>query len=388
MRPISIYIHIPFCERHCAYCDFNVYTLKEPNDLPLRTVNAICSEVKRAALKLTSDVVVPTIFFGGGTPTYLSADELNQILQAVRDNFTVATDAEITSEANPGTSDADKFMHMHQQGFNRLSIGVQSFNNGLLKVLDRTHTASEANSALSAARGAGFKNISLDLMFRLPGQEMEQWEQSLQEAVQIRPQHISLYGLTLEPGTRFERLHAGGRLTLPDEETEAAMYERAIEMLQSAGYHHYEVSNFALPGFESRHNMVYWNNGEYLGFGPGAVSYIDGRRWKAERVPLRYVERAARAANMAVEDETLTPHSALAETMMVGIRKLDGLSLYDLTARYSLDVETYYRHELAQLQSGGLITLQHGILKLTRRGLLVADLVAGEFMGTPSQGAV
>ncbi len=388
MRPTSIYVHIPFCERHCAYCDFNVYTMKKWGDLPERTVDAICSEIRRAATTLQHDIVVPTIFFGGGTPTFLRADALAQIVQTVRDSFTVENEAEITAEANPATSDAAKFEQMRVDGFNRLSIGVQSFNDSLLRSLDRTHSSHEALAALRAARSVGFSNVSLDLMFRLPGQLMEDWLQSLETAVSLKPEHISLYGLTLEPGTRFERLYAGGRLQLPDEELEAAMYEGAIALLKQLGYHHYEVSNFARPGFESRHNRVYWDNGEYLGFGPGAVSYFAGRRWKVERVPLRYVEKAACGADMVVEDETLPSHQALAESLMVGIRQLDGLNLGRLSARYAINVENYYIDELKQLQQDGLITLNSGVVKLTHRGLLVADTVASAFIRLPSIGAV
>ncbi len=383
MRSVSIYIHIPFCERHCAYCDFNVYTLKEQSDLPSRTVEAICREISRESGQLNEKATVPTIFFGGGTPTYLGADALGQILRTLRQHFNVEDNAEITAEANPGTSDAAKFQQMREYGFNRLSVGVQAFHDMLLRQLDRTHTAKEAEYALNAARTAGFSNLSLDLMFRLPGQSMQDWQQSVDTAVSINPEHISLYGLTLEPGTRYERLHAGGRLQLPDEELETAMYEYAISTLKVSGYHHYEVSNFARPGWESRHNMTYWDNNEYLGFGPGAVSYLGGRRWKAERVPLKYIEKSSADVNLAVEEEILPKEQALAESMMVGIRKLDGLDLERLSTRYSVTVESYYSDELRQLQEDGLITLRSGVLKLTHRGLLVADTVAAAFIRLP-----
>jgi oxygen-independent coproporphyrinogen-3 oxidase len=283
---LALYVHIPFCAKHCAYCDFNTYVEKHPSVVH-RTVEAIRADIARTA-PAAHGRIVDTIFFGGGTPTYLSGEQLTSVLQTVRDCYAIAPDAEISSEANPGSSDAEKFDVMYRAGFNRISIGVQSFDNALLVALDRFHSALEAENAMLAARLAGFCNINLDLMFGLPCQTLDLWKHTLDRARALKPEHLSLYALMLEPGTLFERRHAGGKLALPDEDTELDMYEQSIAMLQTAGYEHYEVSNFALPGFRCRHNQVYWHNGEYLGFGPGAVSYFAGRRYKSERLPIKY----------------------------------------------------------------------------------------------------
>ena len=290
-RSVAVYVHVPFCAKHCAYCDFNTYVERSQSGLVQGTVTAIQRDIERAGRELAAQgasISVPTIFFGGGTPTFLQGEQLAAILRTVQDNFSIAPNAEISSEANPGSSDATKFAAMREAGFNRLSIGVQSFDDDLLVALDRFHTAGEAERALQAARDAGFTNLNLDLMFGLPKQNLPLWEASLERALALGTEHLSLYALTLEPGTRFERMEAGGKLDLPDEDVELSMYERSIALLTAAGLEHYEVSNFARPGCRSQHNQVYWRNEEYLGIGPGAVSYLDGRRWKRERLPARY----------------------------------------------------------------------------------------------------
>ena len=384
-RPLAIYVHIPFCVKHCAYCDFNTYVEKAGSDLPRATVEAICRDIAQASREpdgngLLNARSVSTIFFGGGTPTYLSGEQLGRILQTIRDCFPVLPDAEISSEANPGSSDAAKFAHMRKAGFNRLSIGVQSFDDGLLVALDRFHTSGDAENAFRLAREAGFDNLNLDLMFALPTQTPRLWEASLERALSLGTEHLSLYALTLEPGTRFERLNAGGKLDLPDEDAELQMYERSISLLTQAGYAHYEVSNFARPGFRSRHNQVYWRNEEYLGVGPGAVSYLGGRRYKRERLPARYVQKVNLNADLAVESECLTPLETLGETMMLGLRLRDGLPLARLRERFACDPLTHFAPQIEKLTARGLLTLDADTLRLTHRGLLLANDVLSEFL--------
>lgn len=382
-RPVAIYVHIPFCAKHCAYCDFNTYVERAQSPLVQATVAAIQRDIERAAQDLTAggaSIVVPTIFFGGGTPTFLQGEQLAAILHTIRDNFAVAPDAEISSEANPGSSDATKFAAMRAAGFNRLSIGVQSFDDGLLIALDRFHTAGEAERALQAARDAGFTNLNLDLMFGLPKQNLPLWEASLERALSFGSEHLSLYALTLEPGTRFERLDAGGKLDLPDEDVELTMYERSIALLTAVGLEHYEVSNFARPGCRSQHNQVYWRNEEYLGIGPGAVSYLDGRRWKRERLPARYNAKIEAGADLAVESECLEPEGTLGETMMLGLRLRDGLPLATIRARFGIEPLTHFAVQIARLQSEGLLTLHADTLRLTHRGLLFANDALGVFL--------
>lgn len=384
-QPLAIYIHIPFCAKHCAYCDFNTYVEKAQNSIVEETVEAICQDIERTAQERDeADVLgerpAPTVFFGGGTPTFLSGGQLTRILRTVQTCFAVSPDAEISSEANPGSSDAEKFTAMRVAGFNRLSIGVQSFDDTLLVALDRFHTAGEAERAVRAAREAGFTNLSLDLMFGLPQQTSRLWQDTLEKALALGTEHLSLYALTLEPGTRFERLRAGGKLDLPDEDTELAMYEACIARLTAAGYEHYEVSNFARPGFRSRHNQVYWRNEEYLGFGPGAVSYVAGRRWKRERLPARYVRKVAAHEDLSVESECLDTAGALGETMMLGLRLRDGLPLERIRERFGMDPLTHFAPQIEQLTTRGLLVVENDTLCLTHRGLLLANDVLSEFL--------
>ncbi len=383
-RPVAIYIHIPFCAKHCAYCDFNTFVERAQSTLVQATVAAIQKDIERAGRELIAEeggaIVVPTIFFGGGTPTFLNGEQLAAILRTVQDNFAVDPNAEISSEANPGSSDATKFAAMHTAGFNRLSIGVQSFDDGLLVALDRFHTAGEAENALQAAREAGFTNLNLDLMFGLPKQNLPLWEATLDRALALETEHLSLYALTLEPGTRFERLDAGGKLDLPDEDVELIMYERSIGRLTAAGLEHYEVSNFARPGYRSQHNQVYWRNEEYLGIGPGAVSYLAGRRWKRERLPVRYNAKVEAGADLAVESECLALSGALGETMMLGLRLRDGLPLRVIRERFGIEPLDHFAAQIARLQSDGLIRLDADTLRLTHRGLLFANDALGVFL--------
>jgi oxygen-independent coproporphyrinogen-3 oxidase len=380
VQPIAIYIHIPFCAKHCAYCDFNTYVEQRISAIVPETVDAICADVRQTAERVAPGMQAQTVFFGGGTPTFLSGSQLAQILGAVREAFGAAEDAEISAEANPGASDAAQFREMRDAGFNRLSIGVQSFDDAVLQSLDRFHTAREAEEAVRAARSAGFDNLSLDLMFRLPGQDRAAWSVSLERAAAIGTEHLSLYSLTLEPGTRFERLAAGGRLVLPDEETELAMYEEAVSRLADAGFEHYEVSNFARPGRRCRHNMVYWRNGEYLGFGPGAVSYLAGRRWRREPLPSRYVRKMRAGEELAVQSEHLDPAAALGETIMLGLRLREGISLAGLRERFGIDVLDHYADEIRRLSADGLMERNGDRLRLTHSGLLVGDSVCAEFL--------
>ncbi|MGC8669337.1 MAG: radical SAM family heme chaperone HemW [Chthonomonadales bacterium] len=371
MEPISLYVHVPFCERRCAYCDFN--TFAGLGRLTDAYVKAASSQIERSPERGRK---VDTIFFGGGTPTFLAPLQLAKIMEAVRRNFAVEDGAEITSEANPGSGDGQRFAAMRRMGFNRISIGVQSFNDALLRKLGRIHTAEEARTAFHGARQAGFANVNLDLMFGLPAQSFQDWCATLEQAVCLGPEHLSVYALTIEPGTPFHKAAALGKLDLPDEQLQNDMYEWAIERLERAGYEHYEISNFALPGFRCRHNLNYWHNGEYLGFGPGAVSYLKGRRWKTEPDLTRYITKLAMGEDTATEQECLPPLQALGETLMVGIRLMDGVDLDALGRRFECDAHRILGDALFELERAGLVERSAGRVHLTRRGLLFADDVA------------
>ncbi|CCW36299.1 putative oxygen-independent coproporphyrinogen III oxidase [Chthonomonas calidirosea] len=387
IKPLSLYVHIPFCVHHCAYCDFNTYVEPAQSVLVKETVEAIGLDIakasqERVAGQVLSERPLATVYFGGGTPTFLSIEQLTEIMAAIRSHFHLLPDAEISSEANPTSADVAKFAAMRALGFNRLSIGVQAFDNGLLTALDRFHTTTEAVHAYQAARAAGFTNVNLDLMFGLPNQTLPLWKASLEQAIQLAPEHLSLYALTIEPGTRFERLHVGGRLVLPDDETVVTMYEYAQQRLTQAGYIHYEISNFSLPGFACRHNLVYWHNEEYLGVGPGAVSYLGGWRWKRERLPKRYVQKVKNGENLCVEEECLAPPEALDETLLLGLRLRAGVSLHALRDRFGLDPLERYKRGIEKLVQQGLLE-QHGdILRVSDRALPITDTVIVELLAS------
>ena len=270
---IGCYVHIPFCVRKCAYCDFNSYSGYSDAHIA-RYVRALTQEIRQAAPVFPAD----TIFFGGGTPTAIPAADEAALLRAVLEALPVTLDAEITTEANPGTMDVAHLAVLREAGFNRISFGVQSFDAGLLKTLDRIHSADEARYAVKAARAAGFENVSIDLMFGLPRQTLKQWQDTLEQALNLATDHLSLYSLIVEEGTGFYTMQQKGRLPLPSDDLAADMYEIAVQTAQSAGYGQYEIANFARPGRECRQNLHYWRNQPYYGFGCGAVAYLHGAR--------------------------------------------------------------------------------------------------------------
>ena len=376
MSDLAVYAHIPFCVRKCAYCDFNAYSGANSAQV-VAFLTAILAEIGSSG---QAGRRVSTVFFGGGTPTYLTGDQLSAVIERIRTVFDVDPDAEISAEANPSTADAQRFRAMFDAGFNRLSIGVQSFDDRLLKNLDRTHSAEEALESVRLAREAGFRNLSVDLMFGLPGQTVDDWRATLETAMCLGLPHLSVYALTLEPGTRFERLHAGGKLPLPSEDDELEMYELAISGLTKAGYEHYEVSNFALPGRRSRHNMVYWRNEEYAGFGPGAVSYLNGVRWTNERNPALYAAKVRTGVDLAVESERLSPESAMSETIIQGLRLRDGVDLAHISQRFGIDASAVFAKRILALQNRNLLERSNGHIRLTHSGLLFANDVALELL--------
>ena len=271
--PPGVYVHIPFCEKKCGYCDFNVYSGYKAES-QARYVDSLCEEIRRRA----DGREILTIFIGGGTPTLLPAEALGRILSELRAGFAIPEGVEITVEANPNDATPEKLASLKEFGVNRLSFGVQTFDDGLLKQIDRVHSARQAEDALQMAREAGFENLSLDLMFGLPRQTLADWDSTLAKALALGVEHLSMYGLMVEEGTAFWARRERGKLPLPEHDTEAAMFGLAQERAEAAGLVRYELSNYARPGFESRHNSLYWRNDPYFGFGAGAWSYLDGDR--------------------------------------------------------------------------------------------------------------
>lgn len=374
--PRAAYIHIPFCLSKCYYCEFNSYPGLEAvfNDY----AGALIVEIERA--KQSAVEPLDTVYFGGGTPTILPASSIAAIFSSIKRNIGIAPGAEVTIEANPGTIDLAKLSDLHHSGFNRLSMGIQSFNDDLLIRIGRAHTVQEALDAYAAARHAGFSNVSIDLIFALPGQELHDWSKALDSAINLEPEHISLYELSIEEGTRFAELCADGALDLSDEEMQIEMYELAIRKLISAGFEHYEVSNFARPGFRSRHNQVYWRNEPYYGFGAGATSYINGVRARRIASPQAYID-AINAGSDAVEfSEQLDERSRLGETIIQGLRMLDGIDLHELQNKTSTNVLAEFGEKINLLEKRGLVEVVDNNMRVTHKGLMLLNDVSQEFL--------
>jgi oxygen-independent coproporphyrinogen-3 oxidase len=326
-EPIAVYVHIPFCPSKCGYCDFNSYAMD--GDIVGRTVDAIVTEIARSK---HADRPAKTIFFGGGTPTFLDAKDQIRVLEAVIRAHPPVANCEVTTEANPGTVDASKFRDLEAAGFNRLSIGAQSFDSAELRVLDRVHSPDEVIRAVSAARGAGFENLSLDLMFALPQQTMVRWKNNLEEAIRLQPDHLSLYCLTIEPATRFYKLQLKGQLQQPGDEVQAAMYDETVSRAREAGFERYEISNFAKPGKQCAHNLCYWRGEEYVGYGPGAVGRVGRWRYTNMKHPDRYCEAVESGTELACDEERLDEAALRIERIMLGLRLAEGLDTSELDA--------------------------------------------------------
>ena len=393
---IALYVHIPFCETKCPYCDFNTYAAIEP--LMPAYGDALRAEIAlwgRLAAGGAGDARrVSSVFFGGGTPSYLPSRDIAEVMAAVGAAFRALPDAEVTLEANPGDFTPRKLSAYLECGVNRLSIGVQSFDDGLLKTLGRRHSADEAADAYRMAADAGFRNISVDLMYGLPHQRLEQWRRTLDRALELAPPHLSMYCLTLEGGTPMERWVADGRMPEPDGDLAADMYVLAQDAMRRAGYRHYEISNWALPGMRSRHNLAYWRNQPYLGVGPGAHSYLWGRRFANIRSPREYVglmqgdvarvcgggpNDVIRAAPVVGEVERIEPPLEMAETLMMGLRLDEGVSVAGFRERFGATPAQCYPDAIGELTAQGLVDARDGALVLTERGWMMANAVVSRF---------
>jgi oxygen-independent coproporphyrinogen-3 oxidase len=383
---IGMYLHIPFCIHKCGYCDFNSYaldTLLEKGHVAgnwaATYADALIQEVEsRSSMLNPSQRRVSSIFFGGGTPSLFPPDETTRILEAIQDHFHILREAEITLEANPGASDVERFLALRKAGINRLSIGVQSFDDDALRRLERVHSVTEAKKAFHSARTSGFSNISLDLMFGIPFQTFDQAQGDIETAIALGPEHLSAYELTIEPGTHFGALHKRGELTgLPNEETALSMWEMRDRLLSESGYERYEISNFARPGFRCRHNLNYWNRGEYLGLGAGAHSFIGGQRFWNHARPDVYV---ANAADPTSGKEEIDTKKALGESLMLGLRLREGVSLSEISRLCGADPEGNYGSQISTLEKNELVIRNNGTIRLTDRGTLLANRVLAVFL--------
>lgn len=376
----GLYIHIPFCHSKCPYCSFD----SRPCDSTAVLARYLAALRLQAARMAATDWAVTqeftTIFIGGGTPTLYEAGQLGELLARCAELFRITAGVEVTVEANPNSLDGDKLRGLRRAGFNRLSIGMQSFDDRLLRGLGRTHSARDGLLAVAAARSAGFDNLSLDLMYGLPGQDLAAWRATLEIGLDLAPAHFSLYELTVEEGTPFGDRAAAGTLNLPAEETVAAMATLCRDMLDSRGYEQYEISNYARPGFRCGHNINYWQNGSYLGLGAGAVSCLSGLRLKNVVSPQRFMALLDAGCDPFAEGEGLDRESRFRETVIMGLRMLAGVSCQGLERRFGLNPARYYGGTLTRLIGQGLLHLEGDRLRLTARGLELANPVLAELV--------
>lgn len=378
MTPTSLYIHIPFCASKCAYCDFN--SIVAPEAARVRYVEGLLKEIARTGA-FYHERVFTSVYFGGGTPTLLPPESLCQLLTQIQRSYHISSLAEISCEANPGTVTAEGLAMMREVGFNRLSLGVQSFNDRELRLLGRIHDAAQARRAIGQARAAGFTNLSLDLINSLPGQTVGQWEETLLEALVLRPQHLSCYGLSIEDDTPLAGMVETGEIEPLDDDTGIRMYELTHELCDACGYDHYEVSNYALPGHHCRHNENYWRNGEYVGLGAGACSYLNGYRLKYDTNPEKWTERVLAGLQASlVEKEALDIEQRAGETLMLALRTAEGLDLEAFGARFDIDPDRYEIRIKALIESGLALPVEGKLVLDPVKGFLLQSEIAQMFM--------
>lgn len=372
----GVYIHIPFCREKCFYCDFNSYA--GLTSWHARYVDALMMEMERfcADSKLRK---VSSIYFGGGTPTVVDEELIGKTLKSCFDCFQVEEECEVTIEANPETLTLAQLKSLRKAGFNRLSLGFQSLDTRLLPVLGRRHTAQKALQSFDLAKLAGFKSINLDLMYGIPGQDIISWDATLKNALRLKPQHISIYALTLDSSTRVAQRIAKKELPPIDDDTQVELFNYARDILKLCGYTHYEISNFAQPGYECHHNVLYWKNGDYLGLGAGAHSHFGNLRYSNIKGPKEYVGKVKLKGSARAESEELTPEKVLAETIFLGLRMMEGINLKDLSEKLNVAVDQLYASTIEDLKSQGLLEGQEQ-LRLTSRGVLLSNEVFSRFV--------
>ncbi|MBI1242696.1 MAG: coproporphyrinogen III oxidase [Nostoc sp. RI_552] len=375
----SAYVHIPFCRRRCFYCDFPVSVVGdgqrgETSGPISRYVNVLCQEI---AMVTGTGEPLKTIFFGGGTPSLLSVEQLQNILVALKKHFGIASDVEISMEVDPGTFDLAHISGYRSAGVNRVSLGVQALQSELLRVAGRSHSVVDIFTSVELIHQVEIPEFSLDLISGLPHQSLEQWQASLKQAVKFMPTHISIYDLTIEPGTVFGRYYQPGDKPLPTDETTVKMYQMAQQVLTSAGYEHYEISNYARPGHQCRHNRVYWENRPYYGFGMGAASYVDGKRFTRPRKTKEYYHWVE--AGGVIDCEVSPPEEVLLETLMLGLRLAEGVSLAMLSERFGEDNVKKIHQCLQPYEDEGWVEVVGGRLRLCDpQGFLFSNVVLAD----------
>lgn len=375
----SVYIHIPFCTNKCYYCDFNSYVTSN-QQLIWDYLYALEKEMKETVEKVRPESA-ETIFVGGGTPTFLSNEQMEYFLQSVGRAFpSLADNCEFTMEANPGTTNLDKLKIMKNGGVNRLSYGVQSFDDELLKKIGRIHDTKQVLQSIDDARKAGFSNISIDLIFGLPGQTMPILQETLDRAFALGLQHFSAYSLKVEENTLFHILYEKNQLILPPEEEEAAMYALVREEMEDHGYRQYEISNFAQPGYQSRHNKTYWKNDEYYGLGAGAHGYIKRMRHVNAGPVQQYIQLVEEKGLPRVEEFSVSKREAMEEFMIMGLRLMEGVSRREFYRRYQEDISQVFGKQLETLEKQGLLFMEEDRIRLSEKGIPLGNEVFVHFL--------
>ena len=371
-KPSSAYVHIPFCTQICYYCDFSkVFIKNQPVDAYLEHLIQETRSYEIGKLR--------TLYIGGGTPTALSAQQLAYLLTELPKVMDLSEVEEFTIEANPGDLDTDKIAVLKDSQVNRVSLGVQTFDNKMLKKIGRSHQEQDIYDNIRHLKQAGFDNISIDLIYALPGQTMDQVKENVAKAIDLDIPHMSLYSLILENHTVFMNRMRRGKLPLPKEELEAEMFEYIIDELEKAGFEHYEISNFSKPGFESRHNLVYWDNAEYYGLGAGASGYVDGIRYK-NHGPIRHYLEAIEAGKARITEEHLTLEEKMEEELFLGLRKKSGVSKARFEEKFGVSFDQRYGQVVASLTEQGLLVPDDKQVRMTKRGLFLGDTVAEKFI--------
>lgn len=376
-KPRSVYIHVPFCLHHCGYCDFALVANRD--HLIPQYFAALKNEFESHRRTFCEVVEVDTIFVGGGTPTHLTPAQLQELFGLISGSFHPVAGAEITVEANPDGLDEQRMNVLRDNGVNRLSLGVQSFDDAVLKTLERTHTGLQAIETVQHCQ-QWISNVSLDLIFGVPGQSLSSWHQTVNTATTLPVRHVSTYGLTFETGTPFYRRERHGELNRTADDLERQMYLDAIATLTDSGLRHYEVSNFAIPGFECRHNMVYWNADEYFAFGPGAASYLDGVRRTNSRSVVKWLRAWQHGESAVEESEQLSNEEKAREAIMLALRMRKGLHVAAFEQRFGLSFTEIAGPALQQHMAAGYLQRQADFMALTTEGLLIADTIIADFL--------
>ena len=371
-KPTSAYVHIPFCTQICYYCDFSkVFIKNQPVDSYLAHLLQEFHSYDIQKLR--------TLYIGGGTPTALSASQLEVLLEGLTKKLDLSMLEELTIEANPGDLDADKIAVLKNSAVNRVSLGVQTFDDKMLKKIGRSHTEKDIYENIDRLKLAGFDNISIDLIYALPGQTMDQVKDNVAKAIALDIPHMSLYSLILENHTVFMNRMRRGKLPLPKEELEAEMFEYIIAELERAGFEHYEISNFSKPDFESRHNLMYWDNAEYYGIGAGASGYVDGVRYK-NHGPIRHYLKAVEEGSARINEEHLSQREQMEEEMFLGLRKKSGVSMAHFEEKFERSFQELYGDIVKDLIQQGLMQVEGDRVRMTKRGLFLGDTVAERFI--------